>query len=79
VKKYISYDISNNKLILIEMTEENAGNISPKNDLEPFVSSGLEINDKMLEDDFEKVYKNYPLNEDTTCGFCWFRGSFLQK
>ncbi|XP_070501306.1 solute carrier organic anion transporter family member 74D-like [Chironomus tepperi] len=38
----------------------------------------FEITDQMLEDDFEEVYKNYPLNEDTTCGFGFFRGSFLQ-
>lgn len=35
--------------------------------------------DKMLEEDFDDIYKNYPLTEDTTCGFGFIKGKFLQK
>lgn len=42
-------------------------------------SSPLIFTDKLLEEDFEEIYKNYPLTDDTTCGFGFFRGPILQK
>lgn len=35
--------------------------------------------DKMLEQDFDEIYKNYPLTEDTTCGIGFIKGRLLQK
>ena len=60
------------------MTEADENIRSPKKDSDPFIQPGCEITDKMLEDNFEEVYKNYPINDDTTCGFGFLRGSFLQ-
>lgn len=56
---------------------------SDKNPLEtPLLTNKnvpFEFTDKMLEDDFDEVYRNYPLTEDTTCGISVFRGRILQK
>lgn len=38
----------------------------------------LIFTEKMLEADFDEVYRNYPLNDDTTCGFGFLRGKCLQ-
>lgn len=36
--------------------------------------------EKMLEEEnFEDVYRKYPLTDDTMCGFGSFRGGLLQK
>lgn len=35
--------------------------------------------DKMLEEDFDELYRKYPLTDDTTCGLGFVRGRFLQK
>lgn len=56
---------------------ENNGKFSDRTTdplLKPF-----ELTDKMLEDDFDTVYRDYPLPEEATCGYGIFRGSFLQK
>ena len=61
------------------MSKEDASKSSPMEASDPFLSSGFEVTDEMLSDDFEDVYKNFPINEDTACGFWFIRGSFLQK
>lgn len=38
----------------------------------------LIFTEKMLEADFDDVYRNYPLNEDTSCGFGFVKGKWLQ-
>jgi len=61
------------------MLNEDENNKSLKRASDSSLSSGFELTDKMLDDDFEEAFKNYPLNDDTTCGFGRFRGSFLQR
>lgn len=61
--------------ILSEMAEKLPDQNGGKNTAE---ESPLMITDKMLEADFDEVYRNYPLNEDTTCGFGFLRGKCLQ-
>lgn len=34
---------------------------------------------RMLPEQFENLYKTYPLTEDTSCGFWFFQGNFMQK
>lgn len=58
------------------MSEKNK-KISEKA-LDPLLKP-FEFTDKMLEDDFDEVYRNYPLNDDTSCGIGFLRGSLLQK
>lgn len=41
--------------------------------------STFDFSDKLLEEDFEEIYRNYPLSEDTRCGIGIFRGPVLQK
>lgn len=39
----------------------------------------LSLSDKMLEEEeFDKVFKNYPLTDDTTCGYGFIQGKCLQ-
>lgn len=39
----------------------------------------LSLSDKYLEEtEFDTVFKNYPLNEDTKCGYGFLRGKCLQ-
>lgn len=59
-----------------KMTEKN-GKYSDKT-LDPLLKP-FEFTDKMLEDDFDEVYRDYPLNDDTTCGYGFLRGKILQK
>lgn len=40
--------------------------------------SPLIFTEKMLEADFDEVYRQYPLNDDTSCGFGFVRGKWLQ-
>ena len=61
------------------MLNEVENNKSLKRASNSSLSNEFEITDKMLDDDFEEVFRNYPLNDDTTCGCGLFRGSFLQK
>lgn len=46
---------------------------------EPLINSPSAFTDKMLEEDFDELYKNYPLSDDTRCGYGIFQGRFLQK
>jgi len=39
----------------------------------------LILTDKMLEADFDEVFKDYPLTQETSCGFGYFRGKLMQK
>lgn len=41
-------------------------------------ASPLIFTEKMLEADFDEVYRQYPLNEDTSCGFGFIRGKWMQ-
>jgi hypothetical protein len=41
--------------------------------------SPFNLTDEMLNKDFEEVYRNYPFNDDTSCGIGFLRNSFLQK
>jgi hypothetical protein len=43
-----------------------------------FEQDPLIFTDKMLEADFDEVYRNYPLNEDTQCGIGFIKGKCLQ-
>ena len=38
----------------------------------------LIFTEKMLEADFDEIYQNYPLTDDTTCGIGFIRGKCLQ-
>jgi hypothetical protein len=38
----------------------------------------LIFTDKMLEADFDEVFRAYPLSEDTTCGIGFLRGKCMQ-
>ena len=52
----------------------------PKKDTETRISEQdpLIFTEKMLEADFDEVYRNYPLTDDTTCGIGFIRGKCLQ-
>lgn len=41
--------------------------------------SPLMLTDKMLEADFDEVFRQIPINDDTACGIGFIRGKFLQK
>lgn len=58
------------------MPEKNGKN--QEKTLDPLLKP-FEFTDKILEDDFEEVYRNYPLNDDTSCGIGFLRGTWLQK
>ncbi|CAG9800804.1 unnamed protein product [Chironomus riparius] len=58
------------------MSEKNGK--FPEKALDPLLKP-FEFSDKMLEDDFEEVYRKYPLNDDTSCGIGFLRGSVMQK
>jgi hypothetical protein len=38
----------------------------------------LIFTDKMLEADFDEVFRDYPLSEDTSCGIGFLRGKSMQ-
>ena len=57
-----------------EKEEEKKKFLAPQRKISP-----MEFTEKMLEADFEEVYRNYPLTEDTTCGLGFLRGRLLQK
>lgn len=40
--------------------------------------SPLVFTEKLLEADFDEVYRQYPLSEDTSCGIGFLRGKCLQ-
>lgn len=40
--------------------------------------SPLIFTEKMLEADFDDVFRQYPLNDDTKCGYGFIRGKFMQ-
>lgn len=42
-------------------------------EIEPLV-----FTEKLLDSDFDEVYRQYQITEDTTCGFGFFRGKWLQ-
>lgn len=44
----------------------------------PDEKSPLMFTEKLLEADFDEVYRQYPLSEDTTCGIGFVRGKCLQ-
>jgi hypothetical protein len=46
---------------------------------EPLINSPVILTDKLLGEDFEEIYRNYPLSDDTTCGIGFIRGRILQK
>lgn len=46
---------------------------------EPLINSTSRFTDKMLEEDFDELYKKFPLSDDTRCGYGIFQGPFLQK
>jgi hypothetical protein len=52
---------------------EKLPNENGKTRYEPLV-----FTEKMLEADFDEVYRQYPLNEDTECGIGFIRGKCLQ-
>jgi hypothetical protein len=54
-----------------KLPNENGKTKSPE-------QSPLIFTEKMLEQDFDDVYRNYPLSDDTTCGFGIFRGKYMQ-
>lgn len=41
-------------------------------------ASPLIFTEKMLEADFDDVYRQYPLDDDTKCGFGFIRGKCMQ-
>ena len=41
-------------------------------------TSPLVFTEKMLEADFDDVYRQYPLNDDTKCGYGLIRGKCMQ-
>lgn len=49
-----------------------------KNEKKSVEQDPLLFTEKMLESDFDEVYRNYPLNEDTQCGIGFVRGKCLQ-
>lgn len=53
----------------------------PENDgkeISPAEQSPLILTDKMLEADFDVIFREYPLSDDTTCGMGFIRGKWLQ-
>lgn len=40
--------------------------------------SPLIFTEKMLEADFDDVYRQYPLDDDTKCGYGFIRGKCMQ-
>lgn len=40
--------------------------------------SPLIFTEKLLDADFDEVYRQYPLNEDTSCGLGFVQGKCLQ-
>lgn len=53
------------------MLEENRRGKNPE-------ESPLVFTEKLLDADFDDVYRQYPLSEDTSCGIGYFRGKYLQ-
>jgi hypothetical protein len=45
----------------------------------PLLNSPFDLSDKMLEAEFDEVYRNYPISDDTSCGLGFLRGKILQK
>ena len=70
--------------MLDTLPEKNEENSDEKPREKPKVSieedSPLIFTDKMLQDDndFEELYRKFPLTEDTTCGLGFLRGEFMQ-
>lgn len=50
----------------------------PKEGKKPKEVEPLIFTEKLLECDFDEVYNQYPLSEETRCGFGFFRGQWMQ-
>lgn len=50
----------------------------PQENGKPKEVDPLIFTEKLLESDFDEVYKQYPLSEDTRCGIGLFRGEWMQ-
>lgn len=50
----------------------------PEKDGKETEESPLVFTEKMLEGDFDDVFRQYPLTEDTQCGFGFLQGKCMQ-
>lgn len=59
-----------------DVTDDVADDVTYVPDDDTFNYKGIE---RMRSDEFDDLYRTYPLTDETTCGLWICRGNFLQK